>query len=64
MEKKKIDIPVALILFDLVGAVLAAMGILGALNEGDPSDYLMVVAGFLLMLPLVLHILNRLQKRR
>lgn len=64
MEKKKIDIPVALILLDLVGAVLAAMGILGALNEGGPSDYLMVVAGFLLMLPLVLHILNRLQKRR
>ncbi|MEZ5528864.1 MAG: hypothetical protein R3E57_02820 [Porticoccaceae bacterium] len=64
MEKKKIDIPVALILLDLVGAVLAAMGILGALNEGGASDYLMVVAGFLLMLPLVLHILNRLQKRR
>lgn len=64
MEKKKIDIPVALILLDLLGAVLAAMGILGALNHGDPGDYLMVLAGFLLMLPLVLHILNRLRKRR
>ncbi|WP_461518599.1 hypothetical protein [Porticoccus sp.] len=64
MDTQKRKIPVFLILLDLVGAILVAVGILGALDEGSPGDYLLVVAGLVLMLPLVLHILNRLQGRR
>ncbi|WP_461481045.1 hypothetical protein [Porticoccus sp.] len=64
MDRQKINIPVSLILLDLLGAILVAIGILGALDEGGPADYLLVAAGLVLMLPLVLHILNRLQGRR
>jgi len=63
MDKRTPRIPFALILLDLVGAVLAAVGILGAMDEGGPSDYLLVLGGLILMLPLVLHILKRLQDR-
>ena len=63
MDKRTPRIPFALILLDLVGAVLAAVGILGAMDEGGLSDYLLVLGGLILMLPLVLHILKRLQDR-
>lgn len=64
MNDKNNKIPVLLILLDMVGAALVAVGILGILEEGDLSDYLLVIGGLVLMLPLVLHILARIQGRR
>ena len=63
MGKQKRSIPVALILLDLLGAILVAIGILGALDEGSVGDYLLLAAGLVLMLPLVLNILNRMPGR-
>ncbi|TNE95431.1 MAG: hypothetical protein EP324_00065 [Gammaproteobacteria bacterium] len=64
MDTQKSKIPVFLILLDLVGAILVAIGILGALDEGTVGDYLLLAAGLVLMLPLVLYILNRMTGRR
>jgi|GEM_PF-3280409 len=47
----------------MIGAVLAAMGVLGLMEEGALEDYLLLAGGILLMTPLVLHILNRVRGR-
>jgi len=62
-EKNKRNIPVLLIVLDMIGAVFAAMGILGLMGEGALEDYLLLAGGILLMTPLVLHILNRVRSR-
>ncbi|TNF07793.1 MAG: hypothetical protein EP323_02565 [Gammaproteobacteria bacterium] len=62
-KEKKFNIPVSLILLDMFGAVLAAIGILGLMEEGALGDYLLLAGGILLMMPLVLHILNRMRDR-
>lgn len=57
-ESRKI--PYRLILLDLVGAVLAAMGILQLIDGGGVAAWIMTVLGFLLMMPLVLAIFRSL----
>ncbi|WP_339641451.1 hypothetical protein [uncultured Porticoccus sp.] len=55
-NSKPLKIPYRLILLDLVGAVLAAMGILQLIDGGGVAAWIMTVVGFLLMMPLVLAI--------
>ena len=55
-NSKPLKIPYRLILLDLVGAVLAPMGILQLIDGGGVAAWIMTVVGFLLMLPLVLMI--------
>ena len=55
-NSKPLKIPYRLILLDLVGAVLAAMGILQLIDGGGIPAWIMTVVGFLLMMPLVLAI--------
>ena len=55
-NSKSLKIPYRLILLDLVGAVLAAMGILQLIDDGGAAAWAMTVVGFLLMMPLVLAI--------
>jgi hypothetical protein len=55
-NSKPLKIPYRLILLDLVGAVLAAMGILQLIDGGSVAAWVMTVVGFLLMMPLVLAI--------
>lgn len=53
-NSKPLKIPYRLILLDLVGAVLAAMGILQLIDSGGVAAWIMTIVGFLLMMPLVL----------
>ncbi|WP_438951528.1 hypothetical protein [Porticoccus sp.] len=53
-SSKPLKVPYRLILLDLLGAVLAAMGILQLIDGGGVSAWIMTIAGFLLMIPLVL----------
>tara|TARA_R110000851_G_scaffold181511_2_gene330071 strand:+ start:592641 stop:592874 length:234 start_codon:yes stop_codon:yes gene_type:complete len=55
-NSKPLKIPYRLILLDLVGAVLAAMGILQLIDGGGVAAWIMTIVGFLLMMPLVLAI--------
>ena len=57
-------IPPKLILIDLVGAVLVAMGVLDLMDDGGVDGIAFVVVGMLLMLPLIVHILNNVPSGR
>ena len=46
-NSKPLKIPYRLILLDLVGAVLAAMGILQLIDGGGVAAWIMTIVGFL-----------------
>lgn len=61
MRKGKFPIPLSLIVVDGVGAMLVAWGFYLYVSEG--RGVLHIIAGFVLMLPLLLHILNLAQNK-
>ena len=62
MKEQKRKWPWLFIALDVFGAVLAAVGILDLLGNGGLGAWLFLVAGLLLMLPLILNILNAIPK--
>ena len=58
MVKNMTKWPILLIALDLVGAIIAAVGILKFIENGSFNAFLLIVVGFCLMLPLILHILK------
>lgn len=56
MAKNMTKWPISLIALDLVGAIIAAVGILKFIDNGSFNALLLIVVGFCLMLPLILHI--------
>lgn len=63
MVKKHARWPILLLALDMLGAIIAAVGIIEYLDSGGVQAVLTVVAGLLLMLPLILHILKLLPAR-
>lgn len=61
MKSQKFPIPLSLIVIDGVGAMLVAWGFY--LYVSESRGVLHIIAGFILMLPLVIHILNLAQNR-
>jgi len=57
-------IPPKLIVLDLVGALLAAVGLLDLMGDGGADGIAYVTIGVLLMLPLILHIIKSLPSGR
>lgn len=56
-------IPYTLLALDVVGALLVAAGIVNRVGEQPSNDGIAyIVAGFLLMTPLVIHIVKRMGK--
>ncbi|MEH6468236.1 MAG: hypothetical protein V7725_01340 [Porticoccus sp.] len=62
MKKLKRKWPILLLVLDFLGAIIAAAGIIEFLDTGSLNAVLLIVAGLLLMLPLILHILKRLPR--
>ncbi len=58
--KQKRSIPVKLIALDFAGALLIAAAILLLLGDTDPQAFIYLALGFLLMVPLIAHILGNL----
>ena len=58
------NIPFKLIALDLVGALLVVAGILDWLDDGGIDSVIYLIGGFLLMTPLILHILTNLSSSR
>lgn len=52
-EKKRLA---WLILIDIVGAVIAAIGVIDFAGDGNTGSLLMIVVGLCFMLPLILYI--------
>lgn len=52
---KKMTFPIHLLVLDIAGAVLVAMGVLRLQQDDTILAWAMVVAGFALMVPLVLY---------
>jgi len=50
--------PILLLVLDLLGAIMIAVGIIEFLETGSLNAVLLLIAGLFLMLPLVLHILK------
>jgi hypothetical protein len=63
MAKNTIKWPVSLVALDLVGALIAAIGILKYIEHGSFNALLLIVVGFCLMLPLILHIFKLLPRK-
>ena len=63
MAKNTIKWPISLIALDLVGAIIAAVGILKFIDNGSFNALLLIVVGFCLMLPLILHIFKLLPRK-
>lgn len=61
VKSQKFPIPLSLIVIDGVGAMLVAWGFY--LYVSESRGVLHIFAGFILMLPLVIHILNLTQNR-
>jgi len=61
VKSQKFPIPLSLIVIDGVGAMLVAWGFY--LYVSESRGVLHIIAGFILMLPLVIHILNLAQNR-
>lgn len=68
MAQKPFPLPLSLLLLDLVGALLTALGLVETSNPGVFLDseqlfpgynWLLIVIGGLLMLPMVLHMVKR-----
>lgn len=66
-QKKTIRIPVSLLLLDLIGTILFAIGIIDLVNDSDfvPSslqfnkyEIVMIIIGILFIFPLIKHITN------
>lgn len=64
MVKNTAKWPKLLFVLDILGAIIAAIGIMEFLDNGSIEAVLLVVAGLVLMLPLILHILKRLPAKR
>lgn len=60
--KKPLPIPLSLIVIDGVGAMLVAWGFY--LYISDAGGLFHIGAGFLLMMPLIIHILNLAKQKR
>lgn len=58
MTGSKLKIPPKLIVLDLVGALLVAVGVLNMMGEGGIEGVVYFVVGLLLMVPLITHILK------
>ncbi len=58
--KQKRSIPVKLIALDFAGALFVAAGILQLLGDAGPQGFIYLAVGFLLMVPLIAHILGNL----
>lgn len=58
MKKNAIKWPKLLLVLDILGAIIAAAGIIEYLDTGSLNAALFTVVGLLLMLPLILHILK------
>lgn len=63
MAKNTTKWPISLVALDLVGAIIAAVGILKFIDNGSFNALLLVVVGFCLMLPLIRHILKLLPRK-
>lgn len=63
MVKNMTKWPISLIALDLVGALIAAVGILKYIENGSFNALVLVVVGFCLMLPLIFHILKLLPRK-
>lgn len=63
MAKNTTKWPISLVALDLVGAIIAAVGILKFIENGSFNALLLVVVGFCLMLPLILHIFKLLPRK-
>ena len=50
--------PLGLFVLDLLGAIMAAIGIMGFIDNGGTDELLLIIVGLCLMLPLILHILK------
>ncbi|MEO5343886.1 MAG: hypothetical protein H7842_11210 [Gammaproteobacteria bacterium SHHR-1] len=68
MAKSTFPVPINLLLLDLVGALMTALGIIETADPGvflDPEqlypgyNWFLVIIGSLLMLPMVLHMVKR-----
>ncbi|MCB1668909.1 MAG: hypothetical protein R3E73_07195 [Porticoccaceae bacterium] len=57
-------IPPKLIVLDLVGALLVAVGVLNMMGEGGIEGVVYFVVGLLLMVPLITHILKSIPSGR
>jgi hypothetical protein len=58
MKKNTVEWPILLLVLDILGAIIVAVGIIEFLDTGSLKAVLFTVVGLLLMLPLILHILN------
>ncbi len=50
--------PLGLFVLDLLGAIMAAIGVTGFIDDGGTDELLLIILGLCLMLPLILHILK------
>lgn len=64
MTGSKLKIPPKLIVLDLVGALLVAVGVLNMMGEGGIEGVVYFVVGLLLMVPLITHILKSIPSGR
>ena len=64
MTGSKLKIPPKLIVLDLVGALLVAVGVLKMMGEGGIEGVVYFVVGLLLMVPLITHILKSIPSGR
>jgi hypothetical protein len=58
MNKQKRKWPLLLLVLDILGAIIVALGIIEYLGTSSLNAVLLLVAGLFLMLPLILHILK------
>ena len=58
MNKQKRKWPLLLLVLDILGAIIVALGIIEYLDASSLNSVLLLVAGLFLMLPLILHILK------
>jgi len=63
MVKNTTKWPISLVALDLVGALIAAAGILTFIENGSFNALALIVVGFCLMLPLIRHILKLLPRK-
>ncbi|MBQ0712805.1 MAG: hypothetical protein KBT53_07590 [Porticoccus sp.] len=63
MNKQKRKWPILLLVLDLLGAIIAAVGLIEYLDTGSLNAIILLVAGLFLMLPLILHILKLMPRK-
>jgi len=63
MNKQKRKWPILLLVLDLLGAIIAALGLIEYLDTGSLNAVLLLIVGLLLMLPLILHILKLMPRK-